>query len=254
MKKSCLFLIIPLGFLLTACAITLPISAQHDLDAFLGITIDNNEINGSIGSEWNDAGNYTDVAINPVGTAEVWTKHDETYLYLAIRFSADSENPWVAFLFGGTACMAANSDGALFGHDSYAANEYRDISFNGFTKITVDAAQDGIGAMTVDSSNVVTVELKKPLNSGDSDGKDVGWTEGNTYALIIMWNSNSYGASGGSTTHSEGSLTNRTILINSNAIPEFPGLIFATILVATAICAFLLRKKIAPKPKINLTS
>ena len=150
--------------------------------------------------------------------------------------------------------MAANSDGALFGHDSYAANAYRDIFFNGFTSISVDASQDGTGAMTVDSSNVVTVELKKPLSSGDSDGKDPAWTEGNTYALIIMWNSDSYGASGGSATHSEGSLTGRTIFINSNAIPEFPGLMFTAIIVATAISAILLRKRIAPKPRVNVIS
>ena len=254
MKKLSLFLIVLLGFLITACATTLTVSAQHDFDAFLGNTISDNEIDGAIGSEWDDAGNYTDVAIAPQGTAEILTKHDGTYLYMAVRFTADSDNPWVSFLFGETTCMAADTDGALFGHDSYAANGYRDIFFNGFTSISVDASQDGTGAMTVDSSNLVTVELKKPLSSGDFDGKDVAWTEKSTYALIIMWNSNSYGASGGSVTHSEGSLTDRTILINSDAIPEFPGLMFTAILVATAISAFLLRKRITAKPTANVTS
>ena len=150
--------------------------------------------------------------------------------------------------------MAADTDGALFGHDGYAADGYVDIFFNGFTSISVDDLQDGRGAMTVDNPNIVIVELKKPLNSGDSDGKDTDWTEGNTYELIIMWNSNSYGSSGGSVTHSEGSLTDRIIFINSNPIPEFPGLIFTTILVVTAIIAFLLRKRITVKPKVNVAS
>jgi hypothetical protein len=254
MKRLNLFLIVLLGFLIAACATITAVSAQHDFDAFLGNTINDDDIDGDIGVEWDDAGTYTDVAIDPQGTAEFWSKHDGTYLYMAVRFTADSDNAWVSFLFGGTTCMAADTDGALFGHDDYSANGYQDISFNGYTAITVDASQDGKGEMLVDNSNVVTVELKKPLNSGDSDGKDAAWTEGNTYAMIIMWNSNSYGSSGGSTTHSEGSLTDRTILINSNAIPELPGLMFTAILIATAITAFLLRKRITTKPVANLTS
>ena len=254
MKKLHLFLTVILGFLIAACATMPPVSAQYDFDAFLGNPIDDTAIDGTIGSEWEDAGNYTNVAISPQGTAEIWTKHDGTYVYMAVRFTADSNNPWVAFLFGGTTCMEEDMDGALFGHDSYAANGYRDIFFNGFTAISVDASQDGKGAITVDSSNLVTVELKKPLSSEDSDGKDVAWTEDNTYALIIMWNSNLYGASGGSVTHSDGPLTDRTVFINSNAIPEFSGLMFAALLVATAISAILLKRRITTKPMANVTS
>jgi len=254
MKKLNLFLIVMLGFLITACATMTPVSAQHDFDAFSGNPISNNEIDGAIGSEWDDAGNYTGVGISPQGTAEIWTKHDGTYLYIAVRFTADSDNPWVSFLFGGTTCMGEDTDGALFGHDSYTANGYRDIFFNGFTEISVDTSQDGTGAMTIDSSNLVTVELKKPLSSGDSDGKDVVWTEGSTYALIIMWNSNLYGSSGGSVNHADGPLADRTIFINSNAIPEFPGLMFIILLVATAASAFLLKRRITAKPMANVTS
>lgn len=251
--KKLLFSIVTLGLLIIACATIIPVFAQQDFDAFSGNPIDDSAIDGTIGSEWDDASSYTDVAISPQGTAEIWTKQDGTYLYMAVRFTADSNNPWVAFLFGGTTCMQSGADGALFGHDSYAANGYRDISFNGFADISVDASQDGTGAMTVDS-NLVTVELKKPLNSGDSDGKDVAWTQENTYALIIMWNSNLYGASGGSVTHSNGPLTDRTILINSNVIPEFSSLLFAALLVATAASAILLKRRITTKPEANVTS
>jgi hypothetical protein len=247
-KLTFLFLTLTLGLLITAFAAITPVSAQHDFNAFLGNLIDDNEIDGAIGSEWDDAGNYTSVAISPQGTAEIWAKHDGTYLYMAVRFTADSNNPWVALLFGGTTCMEPGTDGALFGHDSYAANSYRDISFNGYTDISVDASQNGKGAITVSSSNLVTVELKKPLSSGDSVGKDMAWMEDGTYALIIMWNSNLFGASGGSVTHSSGSPTERTMLINSSVIPEFLGLTFAAVLVATAISTILLKRRIVKNP------
>jgi hypothetical protein len=254
MKKLYLFLTVMLGLLIAACATITPVSAQHDFDAFLGNPIDDNEIDGTIGSEWDDAGNYTSVAISPQGTAEIWTKHAGTYLYMAVRFTADSNNPWVAFLFGGTTCMQTNTDGALFGHDSYVANGYRDISFGGLGIISIDAAQDGKGTITVGSSNLVTVELKKPLNSGDSAGKDMAWMEDNTYAMIIMWDSNGGGSSGGSASHSSGSPTERTVLINSKVIPEFPSLIFVALLVATAISAILLKRRITIRPMANVTS
>jgi hypothetical protein len=254
MKKHVLFLTAMLPLLIGACVTVAPVSAQHDFDAYSGNAIDDATIDGAIASEWDDAGSYTDVAISPKGTAEIWTKNDGTYLYMAVRFTADSSNPWVAFLFGGTTCMQSGADGALFGHDSYGANEYRDISFNGYTTISVDASQDGKGAITVDSSNLVTVELKKPLNSGDSAGKDIAWTEDNTHAFIIMWNSNSYGASGGSVTHSDGPLIDQTIFINSNAVPEFSGLMLAALLVATAISAMLLKKRITANPVANVPS
>ncbi len=162
-----------LPLLIAACAAIAPVSAQHDFDAYLSNAIDATAIDGVIGSEWDDSGSYIDVAISPQGTAEIWMKHDGTYLYLAVSFTADSNNPWMALLLGGTNYMQSGADGALFGHDSYSANGYRDISFNGFTEISVDASQDGTGAITIDSSNLVTVELKKPLSSGDSDGKDI---------------------------------------------------------------------------------
>src|SRR3989304_3921390 len=122
------------------------------------------------------------------------------------------------------------------------------------SEISVDASQDGKGAVTIDSSNLVTVELKKPLSSGDSAGKDIAWTEDSTYALIIMWNSKLLGSSGGSITHGGTQPTERTVLINSNGIPEFPGLIFATILVATAISAIFLRRRMVKKPTVNVIS
>jgi hypothetical protein len=253
-KLTFLFLMLTLGFLITACATITPVSAQQDFNAFLGSAIDDEAIDGTIGSEWDDAGNYANVAVNPQGTAEVWTKHDETYLYMAVRFTADSNNPWMALLFGGTTCMQPNTDGALFGHDNYAANGYRDISFGGISVISIDASQEGKGAITVGSSNLVTIELKKPLNSGDSDGKDMAWTEDNTYAMIIMWDSNGGGSSGGGVSHSSGVANERTILINSNVIPEFPGLIFAKVLVAATISAILLKRRIVKKPTVNVMS
>ncbi len=251
MEKVALFLRVMLALLVITCATSAPVSAQHDFDAYLGNTIADIAIDGAIGSEWIDAGAYTGIAISPQGTAEIWTKHDGTYLYIGVKFTADSNNPWVALLLGGTNCMQSGADGALFGHDSYAADGYRDISFNGFTDISLDASQDGTGSITIDSSNLVTIEVKKPLSSGDSDGKDTMWTEDNTYSLIIMWNSNFNGASGGSVDHSNGPLIDKTIFINSNVIPEFPSLMFVALFVATATSAFLLKKRINAKSIAN---
>jgi hypothetical protein len=254
MKKLYLFLTLMLGLLITACATITPVSAQPDFNAFSGNSIDDSAIDGTIESEWDDAGNYTSVAISPQGTADIWTKQDGTYLYMAVRFTADSNNPWVAFLFGGTACMQSGADGALFGNDDYAANGYRDIWFGGIGIIFIDASQDGKGAITVDSLNLVTAELKKPLSSGDSAGKDIAWVEDSTYAMIIMWDSNGGGSSGGSVSHSNGPLRERNILINSNVIPEFSGLMFAALLVATTISAIVLKRRITAKPVANVTS
>ena len=243
MRRLNLFLLLLLGFLIVTCAATCPVLAQQDFTAFFANPIDNTEIDGVIGSEWNGAGIYTDVDISPQGTAEIWTKQDSTYMYIAVRFTADSNNPWVAFLFGGTAALATGADGALFGNDNFTANGYSDVYFDDLTTISADALQNGNGGMTVDSSNVVTVELKKPFSSGDSAGKDIAWSEGNTYALIIMWNSNDYGASGGSVTYTDGPLIDKTIFFNSNTIPEFSSLMFTVFLVATTTSAFLLKKR-----------
>jgi hypothetical protein len=100
--------------------------------------------------------------LTPHGTAKIWTKHDGTHLYIAVQFTADSANPWVAFQFDTTKHMSLGADGALFCHDRLAANEYRDISFGGVGSISVDASQDGVGAIHVEAPNLVSVELKMP--------------------------------------------------------------------------------------------
>lgn len=54
-----------LPLLIAACIAVAPVFAQHDFDAYLGNAIDDATIDGAIGSEWDDAGSYTDVAISP---------------------------------------------------------------------------------------------------------------------------------------------------------------------------------------------
>ena len=161
--------------LAAACVFVEPVYAQFDFNAFLGSSISDGEIDGVIGSEWDDAGSYAKIAIEPTGTAEIWTKNDGTYLYIAIEFDADSSNPWVGIQFERTSHMSSGADGAIFGHDRIGANEYRDISFGGFGSISSDANQDGVGAINVGTSNLVAIELKKPLSSGDSAGADIDW-------------------------------------------------------------------------------
>ena len=249
-RRILLSFFVMVTFLLTAYLTVEPVFAQADFNAYLGNAIPDGEIDGEIGSEWDDAGNYPGTGIEPSGTAEVWTKNDGTYLYIAMQFTADSDNPWVAFQFDSTNHMSSGADGAIFGHDGLASNEYRDISFGGLGSISADASQDGVGAINVGGSNLITIELKKPLDSGDSAGDDIEWAVGNTHTLIIMWDSNGGGSSGGNTNHLNGSVTDRTILINVNEIPEFSILtLFFALVTFTIIILLLKRQSLLQIPK-----
>jgi hypothetical protein len=210
---------------------------------FLGTTINDNEIDGILGQEWSDVASYTNIEINPNGNAQVWIKHDQTHFYIALQFQADSHNPWVAFQLDNTECMTSNTDGALFGDDNLAPDGYQDISFGGLGVVSADTSQDGIGAIDISSSNVVTIELKKETNSGDSSGNDVQWSENNTYALVIMWDSNGRGSSGGSANHNSRSPIARTIFFNPEVISEFSGLIPIFMIIILSV-PLILRKRI----------
>ena len=248
-KLPALFLILSGLLLATAHVAVETVYAQADFNAYLGNAISDGEIDGNIGSEWDDAGNYPDTAIEPQGTAEIWTKHDKNYLYIAIQFTADSANPWVAFQFDSISHMSSGADGAIFGHDGLAPDEYRDISFGGFGSISADANQDGLGAIHVGDSNLITIELKKPLDSGDSAGDDIGWEVGNTYTFLIMWDSDGGGSSGGSRSHQSGSGGDKTVFINTNEISEFSGLTLVVVLVAVAIMVIIFKEWIYRFPK-----
>ena len=186
-----------------------------DLIAQKGAAIADANIDGVIGTEWSDAKSYTNVPITPTGTASIWIKNDGTNLYIALQFTADSNNPWVAFQMGATGCMTANADGALFGHQSYADNGYVDIKFDGKGPIIVDTAQNGVGKFSVGAGNLLTVEFKKPLSSGDTGGSDIAWAVGSTYSLVVAWDSNGGGSSGGTTNHKNASPIARTIQIGA---------------------------------------
>lgn len=186
-----------------------------DLIAQRGAAIADSSIDGTVGTEWSDARTYSSIPITPSGTANIWVKNDGTNLYMAIQFTSDSNNPWVAFQFGATGCMDANSDGALLGHSGYADNGYTDIKYDGTGPIIVDATQNGRGAINVGAGNLVTIELKKPLSSGDTAGGDTTWIVGNTYSFVIAWDTNGGGSSGGTTNHRSSAPIARTILIGA---------------------------------------
>jgi hypothetical protein len=246
-----LILVTSLVFLIIAP--TNLVSAQKtDFVAVRGASIPDNQIDGNIGVEWNDASSYTDVSIAPHGVAHVWIKQDGTYLYLALEFLADSTDPWVALEFGNSACMSASADGALFNDDNYCPNSYSDISFTQYAGVAPDECQDGKGAVTVNASKFVSLELKKPLSCSDTSGKDVSWSEGKTYSMLMTWDTNGGGSSGGATNHVAQAPVAQTILISSNSIPEFPYPILTLgVLVAGVSLVFLTqRKKLKISPKL----
>jgi len=195
------------------------VSAQSDLTMVLGNSITDQDIDGVIGDEWDDVTSYTNVEISPQGNAQIWLKHDQTHLYIAAQFEADSNNPWVSVQLGDPDCMTSNTDGAIFGHDDLSPNGYHDINFGGLGVIRSDTSQDGVGAIQI-SMNSVTIELKKPLNTQDSDGRDIQWSEDNSYDIIVMWDSDGGGSSGGTTSHRSASPKPRTIYLQAQTTPS----------------------------------
>ena len=195
------------------------VNAQSDLTMVLGNSINDQDIDGVIGDEWDDVTSYTNVEISPQGNAEIWLKHDLTHLYIAAQFEADSNNPWVSVQLGDPGCMTSNTDGAMFGHDDLSPKGYQDINFGGFGVIRSDTSQDGIGAIQI-LMNSVTIELKKPLNTQDSDGRDIQWSRGNSYDIIFMWDSDGGGSSGGTISHRSASPKPKTIYLQAQTTPS----------------------------------
>jgi hypothetical protein len=238
--------------LLMAVHVGRPVSAPVDFEAYLGSEIPYSAIDGVIGPEWDDAGHYTGVQIDPpmpspYGIAEIWTKHDSTFLYIAIKFIADSDNPWVAIMPRPwdyeTGCKGFDVD--LFGDDNVAADEYVDAYFESVYKTPADEEAGGrqypnAGAMRIEEIKpeeyLVTIELKKHLNSGDVNGYDIAWSVGGTYGIAIDWDSDGVGnvykegappggSSGGSADHK---VTPTEYNIHINPDPK-PGVPFATV-------------------------
>lgn len=237
-----------LGMLMISYIAGFRVSAQApDFDAYKGAAIPDGSIDGTIGTEWNDAGHYTNIPIDPSGTAEIWTKHDGTNLYIALRFTADSNNPWLTFQLGADTCMDNSADLATFGNDNLNADGFSDAYFDTGSSAAADTAPNGIGWMVVGVGNVVTLELKKPLNSGDTLGKDIAWTEGSTNNLAIAWDSNGNGSSGGTASHRSAGVTGRKIFIDPIAIPEFPGWMLILVLFIVMVPVMFLAKKMIPK-------
>lgn len=246
-----LSLMVLIAFLATYVAVN-RVYAQEDFIAYKGAAIPDNEIDGIIGPEWADAGNYT-VAIDPSGTAEVWTKQDGTNLYMAINFTADSMNPWVALQLGTTGCMDSSADFAVFGDDNLSPNGYTDAHILSGTNVVADSVQNGVGAINVASGNLVTIEMKKPLNSGDTAGEDIAWTEGNIYNLVIVWDSNGGGSSGGSTSHRSGTTpTGRSMLISGTPVPELTGMMLIAILIIATFSAAILARRMSSRRSLPL--
>jgi hypothetical protein len=242
MNKSFFVVAILAVLILTfTCSQAALVAAQADLTAPHGSAIPDSQIDGAIGTEWNDA-NYTPrMDINPYGLASFWVKNDGTNLYIAMRFYADSDNPWVGFQFGSSFCMSTSADGVTFRRDTSSQYTYQDVYFTEQPNAAPDAIQDGKGALTINSSRAVILELKKPLNSGDSAGKDINWTLGGTYVFLAIWDSGGLGTANHNQTTSP---ISKTISISSEAIPEFPTPLFLCVLAVLLPAAIIIRRLI----------
>lgn len=221
-QSSRLLIISVFSLLISSSLLIIPAYGQSDFEALLGNTILDSSIDGVIGSEWDDAAIYSSIGISPKGSADFWLKHDGDFFYLAIEFAADCDNPWIAIQLGNVGCHISNCDGALFGNDNINPNGYADISFREYyTSVESDLSQDGIGAMKINSSNDVIIELKKSLNSGDSEGADIAWSFNNEYSIVIVWDSNGQGSSGGTTDHNAKTTPQvRTLILTSDIFPD----------------------------------
>lgn len=215
---------------------------QTGFTAYAGSMLSDEQIDGVIGSEWDDAGKYPNASIFLSRTADVWMKHDNENFYLAYRFQADSSDPWTAVSLTSNSCMGANFDGALFGNNEYSADGYMDMYFGGIGVVHMDATQDGKGVIRVDSSNVTTVELKKPLSSGDSGGFDMAWSAGRSYGFRIMWDTDGDGSSGGRIPH-QATGTGLTVYLSPEAVPEVSVSVVVAFLVASVAVAVGLVKR-----------
>ena len=252
-KPTCALLIVSLILLATSYVAWQPAWSQtFDFDAYLGTQIPDGSIDGTIGTELDDSGHYTSVAIDPSGTAEIWTKNDGTNVYIAVRFTADSSNPWITLQLGADTCMDNSADAAVFGDDSLAASGYSDAYFPTGSSVNSDTSQNGVGAMVVDAGNVVTIELKKPLNSGDTAGKDINWAPLSINNIVVDWDSNGGGSSGGSANHRGGSTpTGRKVRINTVAVTEFATLTLVAALLVLTVLAVFIAKKLMSKANVH---
>ncbi len=242
LNKPIVFSIFFSLFLMSALAVSPVVAAEGDCDAYFGSSIPDDKIDGIIGSEWDDAGMFTNVPISPVGIATLRAKQDGAFLYISLKFVADSENPWVCFQLGPSFCMSNSADGALFGDDTYSANGYVDIHFTEGVGVARDTVQDGKGAIVVNASKFVFVELKKPLNSGDADGKDIAWGNNSVGNILIFWDSDGDGSSGGNANHQFGAQSLRTMRINTQAVPEFTNLALVSLMALIVIPIIMLRR------------
>lgn len=225
-----------------------PVSAQIvDFNAYRGATIPDSYIDGTIGPEWEDAGEYVDVALDPMmppyGVADIWTKHDGTNLYIAVKFYADSNNPWLAIMFSPWGSLCKGDDIILFGNDNLSPDGYSDAYFIDIETVPADTdssppgTQDGVGVMELGEGNLITIELKKPLDSGDWRGLDISWQVGETQKIVIAWDSdgapvtapNRGGSSGGSASHRNATYRERGIFIDPGRKPGFVPSIFAKV-------------------------
>jgi len=162
----------------------------------------------------------------PYGSANVWMKHDGSFLYVRIDGSMDV--PWTSssgthFWLGFLLCPAtvtghhkAGQDWVFFGETSYGALSYplTPIDAYGSSKPPAkDSSQDVEGRLQYRGSAApyaFTAEFRRPLDSGDPEDVALVPDATTAYAFAITTDSNGKGSSGGSIDHAV--VTNENVL------------------------------------------
>lgn len=145
------------------------------------------------GNEWDDAGQlsvtfvYTDDGSSLTYPGTIYFKHDGTYLWICIRVQDDDENRYPEMYDYAAILFDASGDGDIGPGDDSA------IIHHGLGPVDLRPGEDEVWRSDTEfggNSDVVgqsgwaagwyTYEMRKPLNSGDTNGYDIAISPGDT--------------------------------------------------------------------------
>lgn len=144
------------------------------------------------GNEWDDAGKlsvtyaYDRGEPSPTHPGTIYLKHDETYLWICIQVQDDDENKFPEMYDYAAILFDANGDGDIGDGDDSAIIHHglgpEDIRPNegGWLPDTEFGGSNDVTGESGWAAGWYTYEMRKPLNSGDTNGYDIAISWGDT--------------------------------------------------------------------------